>query len=161
MARSIEQDMEYIREVAKLLDETGMAEIAVRRQFAEGDKLSVRLAKFASRGAVVASVEPPVPAARETAAVPSPADGGDTTPATVNSNAVTAPMVGTVYLAPEPGAGHFVTPGDTVAKGQTLLIIEAMKTMNQIPAPRAGTVQEVLVEDGEPVEFGTPLVTIS
>ena len=74
--------------------------------------------------------------------------------------AVTSPMVGTAYLSPEPGAAEFVKPGDVVKEGQTLLIVEAMKTMNQIPAPRAGTVKRVLVEDGAPVEFGAPLMIV-
>ena len=80
--------------------------------------------------------------------------------ADISKNAVTSPMVGTAYLAPAPGAEPFVEVGETVKEGQTLLIIEAMKTMNQIPAPRAGTVTAILVEDGQPVEYGEPLVVI-
>ena len=77
-----------------------------------------------------------------------------------NPDAVTSPMVGTVYLQPEPGAPSFVAVGDTVSEGQTIMIIEAMKTMNQIPSPRAGKVKRILVDDGAPVEFGAPLVIL-
>ena len=92
------------------------------------------------------------------ASVVATADAGDD-PASL-PGAVISPMVGTVYLAPEPGADAFVKIGDTVGIGQTLLIVEAMKTMNQIPAPRSGTVRRILVADGSPVEYGTPLMII-
>ncbi|MBM3569802.1 MAG: acetyl-CoA carboxylase biotin carboxyl carrier protein, partial [Alphaproteobacteria bacterium] len=92
-------------------------------------------------------------AAAAPAAAPAPADDD-------LENAVVSPMVGTVYLAPEPGAAHFVKAGDRVSKGQTLLIVEAMKTMNPIPAPHDGTVKKVLVGDGAPVEYGQPLVVL-
>ena len=105
-----------------------------------------------------APAAPPPPADR----APEPASGG---PSTVEDlaalpGAVTSPMVGTVYLAPEPGAATFVNVGDEVSEGQTLLIVEAMKTMNQIPAPRAGRVARILVENGAPVEFGAPLMIV-
>lgn len=154
MAKQTESDIEYIRAVADLFKETGLAELSVRREFGEGNgKLSVRLARHAAaRPAPVpvpaAETETPQPAATSPAPAPTPA------------NVVTSPMVGTAYLGPEPGADPFVKPGDSVQQGDALLIVEAMKTMNFIEAPRAGAVLEVLVDDGEPVEFGTPLVLL-
>ena len=139
-----------IRELAGLLDETNLTEIEVER---EG--LRVRVVRSA---AVVAApmqfVAAPVAAAAATGAG---ADGSDITK---HPGMVPSPMVGTAYVAPEPGAKPFVDIGSQVAAGETLLIIEAMKTMNQIPAPRAGTVKQILFEDGQPVEFGEPLMII-
>ena len=104
-------------------------------------------------------VAPAAPAAAAPAAsAPAPAEA--TPDPAQDPNAVTSPMVGTVYLQPEPGAPAFISVGDTVAEGQTILIIEAMKTMNQIPAPRAGKIKRILVEDGTPVEFGAPLIVL-
>jgi acetyl-CoA carboxylase biotin carboxyl carrier protein len=104
---------------------------------------------------------PSAPPAAASAAAPAPAPATD--PAgdpSAHPGAVTSPMVGTAYLSPEPGAAAFVSVGDKVAEGQTLLIVEAMKTMNQIPAPRAGTVKRILVEDASPVEYGAPLMIV-
>ena len=160
MAKQTESDIEYIRAVADLFKETGLAELSVRREFGEGNgKLSLRLARHAATRPAPAAVpvpetgaETPQPAASSPAPAP--------TPAPTPGNAVTSPMVGTAYLGPEPGADPFVKPGDSVQQGDALLIVEAMKTMNFIEAPRAGAVLEVLVDDGEPVEFGTPLVLL-
>ena len=138
-------DKELIRELAKLLDETGLTEIEIERA-----GLRVRV----GRGATAASVVT-VPGA--TGVIPIAALPAD--PAK-DPGAVTSPMVGTAYWAPEPGAKPFIEVGTKVSAGQTLLIIEAMKTMNQIPSPRAGTVTQILIEDGQPVEFGEPLVII-
>uniref|UniRef100_UPI0025942B96 acetyl-CoA carboxylase biotin carboxyl carrier protein n=1 Tax=uncultured Maritimibacter sp. TaxID=991866 RepID=UPI0025942B96 len=104
----------------------------------------------------------PAPAAHAPAApatAPAPSSGSEDDPAK-HPGAVTSPMVGTAYLSPEPGAAAFVKVGDKVAEGDTVLIVEAMKTMNQIPAPRAGTVKRILVEDGSPVEYGAPLMIL-
>jgi acetyl-CoA carboxylase biotin carboxyl carrier protein len=139
-----------IRELAGLLDETNLTEIEVER---EG--LRVRVVRSA---AIVAA---PMPfAAAPAAAVPATAPGADGSDITKHPGMVPSPMVGTAYVAPEPGAKPFVDVGSQVAAGETLLIIEAMKTMNQIPAPRAGTVKQILFEDGQPVEFGEPLMII-
>jgi acetyl-CoA carboxylase biotin carboxyl carrier protein len=145
-------DNALIRELALLLDETSLTEIEIER---EG--LRVRVARNIS---VTASV----PAAYAPAAVAAPATVAATAAAALDlakhPGAVPSPMVGTAYWSPEPGAKPFVEVGMKVSAGQTLLIIEAMKTMNQIPSPRAGTVTQILVEDGQPVEFGEPLMII-
>jgi acetyl-CoA carboxylase biotin carboxyl carrier protein len=143
-------DHELIRELAQLLDETGLTEIEFER-----DGHRVRVARQAhSIGAIPHSL----PAAPGDAAVHG-IEAGSVDPAK-HPGAITSPMVGTAYLAPEPGARPFVEVGSRVRAGDTLLIVEAMKTMNQIPAPRAGTVIQVLIEDGQPVEFGEPLMII-
>ena len=140
-----------IRELAALLDETGLTEIEIE---IEGRRIRV------ARGAVVkaSSAEP---ALRTSHARPAPSKrGGAREEILAHPGTVTSPMVGTAYRSPEPGAPPFVEVGTKVAAGQTLVIIEAMKTMNQIPAPRAGVVLAILVEDGQPVEYGEPLAVI-
>ncbi len=155
MAKQTESDIEYIRAVAELFNETGLAELSVRREFGNGNgKLAVRLARHAA--VLPATMAAPLPGA---AAEPPPASSLSS-PAPQSGEMVTSPMVGTVYLGPEPGAHPFVKPGDSVQQGDALLIVEAMKTMNFIEAPRAGSVRQVLVDDGEPVEYGTPLVLL-
>jgi acetyl-CoA carboxylase biotin carboxyl carrier protein len=138
-----------IRELAALLDETKLTEIEVER-----DGLRVRVARNVSFGAAM-------PASYQ-AAAPMPAGTSAPGPADISKHPgmVPSPMVGTAYWASEPGAKPFIEVGSKVTPGQTLLIIEAMKTMNQIPSPRAGTVTQILIEDGQPVEFGEPLVII-
>ncbi len=151
-ASSREQTL--IRELAELLNETGLSEIEI-----EKSGLKVRVARAVTATAV-ASVAPAEAAAAPPLAT-APADASapliDTSahPGTVKS-----PMVGTVYMAPEPGATNFIDVGSAVTQGQTLMIIEAMKTMNHIPAPKSGTVVRILVENNQPVEFGEPLVVI-
>jgi acetyl-CoA carboxylase biotin carboxyl carrier protein len=140
-----------IRELAGLLDETNLTEIEVER---EG--LRVRVV----RSAAVVAAPMAFATAPVAAAAPAAAAGADTSDITKHPGMVPSPMVGTAYVAPEPGAKPFVDVGSQVSAGETLLIIEAMKTMNQIPAPRAGTVKEILFEDGQPVEFGEPLMII-
>jgi len=142
-------DQELIRELADLLKETDLSEIEV-----EAEDVKIRVARQINASVSVAQQPAPAAPAPAAAAPAAKSEGG--TPA----GAVTSPMVGTVYLAPEPGAAPFVTVGSKVSAGQSLLIIEAMKTMNQIPAPKAGTVTKILVEDGMPVEFGEPLLVI-
>jgi acetyl-CoA carboxylase biotin carboxyl carrier protein len=146
-------DARLVRTLADILTETGLSEIEVER-----DGLKVRVARQIS---VTATVAAPAPAAAHTAAPPAPESGAaPAAPVRAAGDAVNSPMVGTVYLQPQPGAPSFVKVGDSVAAGQTLMIIEAMKTMNPIPAPRAGKVVEILVSDAQPVEFGEPLVII-
>jgi acetyl-CoA carboxylase biotin carboxyl carrier protein len=150
-------DIAFIRALAELLRETELTEIEVSREFGEDDELRVRLTR-ALPAPIAAPIHLAVPAAAPVAAAPAaPVRAED--PAD-HPGAVTSPMVGTVYLAPEPGAGAFVRVGDTVDAGQTVLIVEAMKTMNQIPAPRGGVVRRILVEDRQPVEYGAPLMII-
>lgn len=140
---------EMIRELAELLDETGLSEIEIEQK-----DLRIRVAKSA---AVVTATSPsiapevlqPVAPATPPAAAKPASDG-----------TITSPMVGTAYRSPEPGKPAFVDVGDIVAEGDTILIVEAMKTMNHIPAPRGGTIKAILIEDGQPVEFGEPLMVI-
>lgn len=146
-------DARLVRKLADILTETGLTEIEVER-----DDLKIRVAKQVTVSATVAApAHAPAPAPAPLAASPA-AEAPAAAP--VRDDAVKSPMVGTVYLQPQPGAAAFVKVGDTVQAGQTLLIIEAMKTMNPIPAPRGGKVVEILVEDAQPVEFGEPLVVI-
>jgi acetyl-CoA carboxylase biotin carboxyl carrier protein len=142
-------DSALIRELALLLDETSLTEIEIERA-----GLRVRVARNISIAASMPANYQPAVASSAPAA---PADLADIA---AHPGAVPSPMVGTAYLASEPGAKPFIEVGTKVSVGQTLLIIEAMKTMNQIPSPRAGTVTQILVEDGQPVEFGEPLVII-
>jgi acetyl-CoA carboxylase biotin carboxyl carrier protein len=145
-------DHELIRELAKLLDETGLSEIEIDR-----DGLRVRVARGDARFATAAAIaHAPVQAAAAPAAAAKPLTDDPVT----HPGCVRSPMVGTTYLAPEPGAAPFVEVGARVAQGQTILIIEAMKTMNHIPAPKAGTVTRILVGNRQPVEFGEPLAII-
>ncbi|UFX48628.1 acetyl-CoA carboxylase biotin carboxyl carrier protein [Bradyrhizobium sp. 41S5] len=143
-------DSVLIRELALLLAETNLTEIEIERA-----GLRVRVARNIS---IAASVPSAAHAVTAPAAVPAAAAAA--TDMAKHPGVVPSPMVGTAYWAPEPGAKPFIEVGTKVTAGQTLLIIEAMKTMNQIPSPRAGTVTQILVEDGQPVEFGEPLVII-
>ena len=138
-------DGDLIRKLADLLGETGLTEI----EFAEGEK-RIRVTRGLTAPVAVATAAPAAPVAAAPAAAPA-------VPPAQHPGAVTSPMVGTAYMAPEPGAEPFAKPGDQVKAGQTILIIEAMKVMNPIKAPRSGTVSQVLVSDGQPVEFGEVL----
>ncbi|MGN1289774.1 MAG: acetyl-CoA carboxylase biotin carboxyl carrier protein [Bradyrhizobium sp.] len=149
-SESKNDDSVLIRELALLLAETNLTEIEIERA-----GLRVRVARNIS---IAASVPAAVHAVAAPAVVAAPAAAA--TDLAKHPGAVPSPMVGTAYWAPEPGAKPFIEVGTKVTAGQTLLIIEAMKTMNQIPSPRAGTVTQILVEDGQPVEFGEPLVII-
>ena len=142
-------DHDVIRELAALLDETGLSEIEFER-----DGVRVRVARQSH--SVVTAAPPRAAVAEANPLI------GDSLPADLakHPGTVTSPMVGTAYLGPEPGARPYVEVGSQVRAGQTLLIVEAMKTMNQIPAPRAGRITQILVEDGQPVEFGEPLMVI-
>ena len=151
-------DVEFIAALAELLRTNDLTEIEVMREFGKDDVLNVRVARQIPTAVVAAPIAAPVAvaAAPVTAAAPV-AEAEDPTQ---HAGAVNSPMVGTAYLSAEPGADVFVKVGDTVKEGQTLLIIEAMKTMNQIPAPKSGKVARILVDDGAPVEFGDPLIIL-
>ena len=142
-------DSALIRELALLLDETSLTEIEIERA-----GLRVRVARNISIAASMPANFQPA------AAAPAAGAAVDAADIAMHPGVVPSPMVGTAYLASEPGAKPFIEIGSKVAVGQTLLIIEAMKTMNQIPSTRAGTVTQILIEDGQPVEFGEPLVII-
>ncbi len=160
---SHDSDVSFIQSLAELLRENDLTELQVKRDYGENDSLNVRVSRqsqtvMQAAAPVAAVAAPAAPAPAATAPAPVVAD----VPAdpAAHPGAVTSPMVGTVYMAAEPGAAPFVSVGTTVAEGDTLLIIEAMKTMNHIPAPKAGTVKRILVEDGGAVEFGAPLAII-
>jgi acetyl-CoA carboxylase biotin carboxyl carrier protein len=140
-------DHDVIRELAKLLDETGLTEIEYER-----DGTSIRVARHGAPAGRAWAAETP-------RAAPESAPAASADPAD-HPGVVTSPMVGTIYLGSAPDAKPFVDVGSEVKAGETLIIIEAMKTMNQIPAPRSGTVTQILVENGQPVEFGEPLLII-
>ncbi len=141
-------DEDTIRGLAKLLDETGLTEIEIER---DGQRIRI------GRATRAVSVSAPVLAPAAGPAAAAPAAGADLAK---HPGMLPSPMVGTAYLAPSPGAKPFVDIGQSVKAGDTVLIIEAMKTMNQIPAPRGGVVTQILVEDGQPVEFGEPMMII-
>ncbi len=155
-----EADVAFISALAELLNKNDLTELSVKREYGEDDSLDVRVVKQVT---VVhaAPVVQAAPVAHAPAAAPAAAAApvAHEDPAQ-HPGAVTSPMVGTCYLSPEPGAAAFVAVGATVTEGQTVLIIEAMKTMNHIPAPKSGTVKRILVTDGHPVEYGAPLMII-
>jgi len=157
-SKSSSDDSALIRELALLLDETSLTEIEIERA-----GLRVRVARNISIAAAMPPSMAPVahtPVAAVSAAAAAAAAAAPVADFANHPGVVPSPMVGTAYWSPEPGAKPFIEVGTRVTAGQTLLIIEAMKTMNQIPSPRAGTVTQILVEDGQPVEFGEPLVII-
>lgn len=153
-------DVAFIQALAELLRENDLTELQVKRDYGADDSLNVRVSRQQPQQVVTTMQAPSV-----SAAMPMPAAGAPV-PTVASQDpaelpgAVASPMVGTVYMQAEPGAAPFITVGAHVAEGDTLLIVEAMKTMNHIPAPRAGTVKRIVVEDGAAVEFGTPLVIL-
>ena len=151
-------DVAFVTALAEVLRNNELTDLEVKRAYGEDDSLTVRVSRQLTAAPVVQTATVAAPAV---AAAPAPAAAADAgnDPAQ-HPGAVTSPMVGTCYLQAEPGTPAFVTVGATVTEGQTVLIIEAMKTMNHIPAPRAGTVKRLFVEDGTPVEFGAPLMII-
>ncbi|MEP3847737.1 MAG: acetyl-CoA carboxylase biotin carboxyl carrier protein [Paracoccaceae bacterium] len=158
-----EADVAFIQALAELLRENDLTELQVKREYSEDDSLNVRVSRHMN------AVAAPQPAAVVAAPAAAPAQGAapqvvevvDASPDPADDpDAVTSPMVGTVYLQAEPGAPSFIKVGQQVNEGDTLLIIEAMKTMNHIPSPRSGTVKRILVDDGAAVEFGAPLVVL-
>jgi len=154
-------DVEFIRALAELLEKNDLNELQVKRQYGDHDSLNVRV----SRGAQQVVAQYAAPAAPLAAAPAAPAAAAPAAPAAEADpaslpGAVTSPMVGTAYLSAEPGAAPFVSVGQQVSEGDTLMIVEAMKTMNHIPAPHSGTVKRILVTDGDAVEFGAPLMVV-
>jgi len=158
--KKLDSDVEFIKALSEILRENDLTEIEVSRDYGESDSIDVRVAReihvapVAAPTPVAMAAAPVAAAPVAAAAVAQPEDPAQ------HAGAVTSPMVGTVYLAAEPGAAPFVSVGDKVEEGQTLLIIEAMKTMNQIPSTHAGTVKRILVDDSAAAEFGTPLMII-
>ena len=148
-------DQALIRDLANILNETDLTEIEV-----EQDDLRIRVSRAGTPQYVQAPIAAPAYAAPAAAAPAATGAAPAAAPARNPANVVSAPMVGTVYMAPAPGARAFIEVGATVKEGQTLIIIEAMKTMNQIPSPKSGKVTEILVDDGHPVEYGQALVVI-
>lgn len=166
--KSSHDDVAFIQALAELLEQNDLAEIEVQREYGEDDSLAVRVTRTLPQAAApvmqyaapaAAAPAVPAPSAAPAAAAPAAATEAVEDPAT-HPGAVTSPMVGTVYMQAEPGAPEFVTVGAQVSEGQTLLIVEAMKTMNHIPAPKSGTVKRILVANGDAVEFGSPLVIL-
>ncbi len=156
---SRDADVAFIQALAAVLDENDMTEIQVKRIYANNDSMNVRVSRQVN---LIAAAPAPMaaaaaPAAVATAPVDAPAASAD--PASL-PGAVTSPMVGTAYLQADPSAPAFVSVGAQVSEGDTILIIEAMKTMNHIPAPQSGTVKRILVADGDAIEFGAPLMII-
>jgi acetyl-CoA carboxylase biotin carboxyl carrier protein len=156
-------DVAFIRALAELLNENDLTELQVKRDYAEDDSLNVRVSRKPPQQIMAPQAMQSAPMAMASpapAALAAPdAPTGNADPSS-DPGAVSSPMVGTVYTSPEPGAPAFIAVGKQVAEGDTLLIVEAMKTMNHIPAPRAGTIKRILVEDGAAVEFGSPLVIL-
>jgi acetyl-CoA carboxylase biotin carboxyl carrier protein len=156
-----EADVAFVEALARVLKDNDLAEIEVTREYGEDDELQVRLSRYAAAAMPMMAPPPALPApshapsaAPAAVAAPVESDPGD------HPGCVPSPMVGTVYLAAEPGAPVFVSEGDRVEEGQTLLIVEAMKTMNHIPSPRAGVVKKILVSNEQPVEYGSPLMIV-
>lgn len=153
-ASGMNVDTGLVRELAELLSETGLTEIEVE----DGDrKIKVSRGGGVAMAAAPVAMHAPAPTAAPASAAPAPAAEE---PSVDHANALKSPMVGTAYLAPEPGAPDFIKVGDTVKQGDTLLIVEAMKVINPIAADRAGTIQAILIENAQPVEFDQPLVVI-
>ena len=157
-----DQDVEFVQSLAKLLNQNELTELEVSREYGETDKINVRVSKSGS-------VQIPYVSTPQTNIAHPPSAGIVQQEETSGQNnndpvshpgAVTSPMVGTIYMQAEPGAEPFISVGSTVSEGDTLLIVEAMKTMNQIPSPKSGTVKRIFVEDGAAVEFGSPLVVV-
>lgn len=157
-------DVSFIRALAELLRDNDLTELQVKRDYGENDSLNVRVSRqvivAAAPVAQAAVAQAPAAGGADRAALAGPASAALPEDPAALPGVVTSPMVGTVYLQPEPGSAPFVAVGQAVKAGDTLLIIEAMKTMNQIPAPRAGTVRRILIEDGAPAEYGAPLMII-
>jgi acetyl-CoA carboxylase biotin carboxyl carrier protein len=158
--QSPDTDVAFISALAELLNKNDLTEISVKREYGEDDSLEVRVVKQSNIVQMAQTAAPVHYAPAPAAAAPAAAAPAAIEDPSQHPGAVTSPMVGTCYLAAEPGATPFATVGAVVTEGQTVLIIEAMKTMNHIPAPRAGTIKRILVTDGHAVEYGAPLMII-
>ena len=157
-------DVAFIQSLAELLNSSELSELSVKREYGENDRLTVSLSKHGKQvvmqAAAPASAPAPAAAAPVSPATPTATPGATSGDPADLPGAVTSPMVGTAYLSAEPGATPFVTIGQHVNEGDTLMIVEAMKTMNHIPSPKSGTVKRILVDDGTPVEYGAPLMIV-
>ncbi len=159
-------DVKFIQALAEVLTNSDLAEVRVKREYGADSTLDVRVTRAfapvaaATAAAPVMATAAPVAATAAPAAASAPAPTETSDDPASHPGAVTSPMVGTVYMQAEPGTPPFISVGDAVSEGQTILIVEAMKTMNQIPAPKSGKVARILVDDGAPVEFGSPLIII-
>lgn len=159
-----DRNIAFVKALAEILQENDLEELEVERHHKGAERLTVRISRHASPASTASPTFSPPAAPVATAPAETPAEPVQA--AVVSDDpaelpgAVTSPMVGTAYLSPEPGASPFVSVGDSVTEGQTLLIIEAMKTMNQIQASAAGVVKRILVEDASPVEYGAPLMIV-
>lgn len=161
-SETLDGDVAFIQALAELLNANDLTELNVKREYGDNDSLNVRVSR---RKEVVTQVTQAAPIAasapaQASAAAPAATPAAETEDPAAHPGAVTSPMVGTVYLQPEPGAPSFISVGAQVSEGDTLMIVEAMKTMNHIPAPKSGKIARILVDDGEAIEFGTPLVII-
>ncbi|MGB3247428.1 MAG: acetyl-CoA carboxylase biotin carboxyl carrier protein [Sulfitobacter sp.] len=155
-------DVAFIKALAELLNENDLTELQVKRDYAEDDSLNVRVSRKPPQQIMAQQPQMPMAAPVAAMAIPAaapPAADSAADPAD-HPGAVTSPMVGTVYMQAEPNAPPFISVGASIAEGDTLLIVEAMKTMNHIPAPKSGTIKRIMVGDGDAVEFGAPLVII-
>jgi len=157
--QSTDADVAFIKALAEILNTNELTELSVKRDYAEDDSLDVRVVKQANVVTMTQAAPAMQMAAPAQTAAAAPAAAAIDDPAQ-HPGALTSPMVGTAYMAAEPGAKAFVAIGDKVAEGDTVMIIEAMKTMNHIPATRAGTIKRILFEDGSAVEYGAPLMII-
>ena len=160
-----DKDVQFIEALAVLLREHDLNEVEVNREFGQDDSLTVRVARGSQVVSTAPISNPAIAAAPPTQGFTPVSDTQQASDASSDDpanhpGAVTSPMVGTVYMQPEPGAPAFISVGASISEGDTLLIVEAMKTMNQIPAPKSGIVKRILVEDGAAVEFGSPLAII-
>ncbi len=157
--QSPDADVAFISALAELLNKNDLTELSVKREYGEDDSLEVRVVKQSNIVQMAVAAQAPVQYAAAPVAAAAAAPAAPEDPAQ-HPGALTSPMVGTCYMSAEPGAAAFVSVGSVVTEGQTVMIIEAMKTMNHIPAPRAGTVKRILVADGNAVEYGAPLMII-
>jgi acetyl-CoA carboxylase biotin carboxyl carrier protein len=159
--KSHDADVAFISALAQLLRENDLTELQVKREYEDQGSLNVRVSRTAQVVTQIAApAPPPIQQTSPTLQAPEAAPAVETADPAQHPGAVKSPMVGTVYMQAEPGAPAFTKVGDSVSEGDTLLIVEAMKTMNHIPAPRSGTVKRILVEDGAAVEYGAPLVIL-
>ncbi len=153
-------DVAFIKALAEMLRENDLTELQVKRDYGDEGTLNVRVSRAAPAPVMMQAAAPMAAPAAVAAPAAAAAPGETSDDPASHPGAVTSPMVGTVYLQAEPDSPKFITVGAPVSEGDTLLIVEAMKTMNHIPAPKSGTIKRILVEDGGAVEFGTPLVII-
>jgi acetyl-CoA carboxylase biotin carboxyl carrier protein len=157
---AIDSDVAFIQALAELLNENDLTGLKVKRVYGENDSLNVDVSRQSEVTFAAPVAAPPPAASAPAASAPAAAAPAPVDDPAAHPGAVTSPMVGTVYLQAEPGSPPFVSVGAQVGEGDTILIVEAMKTMNHIPAPKSGTVKRIFVDDGDAVEFGTPLVII-